>query len=145
VVFEDGNEQPLTELMDSARKPSNIVALSLPLDVQGRCWAEARTGETPEDFPIVWAMAVVDMEGDTVKNACVALTGTSNKSVSLAEAASQLGGKPLDAESIDQTAALVEKEVSPKGDYRGSVEYRSAMAGVMTRRALQACKEGEIA
>jgi CO/xanthine dehydrogenase FAD-binding subunit len=37
----------------------------------------------------------------------------------------------------------VQAEVTPKGDYRGGAEYRKAMAGVMTRRALQQCMEGE--
>ena len=142
VVFDDGSEQLLAELMESARKPNNLTALYLPLDVPGRCWAEARTGSTPADFPIVWAMAVVDLDGGVAKEARLALTGTWRQSVTLAKSVDLLLSKPLDEESIQQAAAAVEREVSPTEDYRGSVEYRAAMAGSMTHRALQSCKEG---
>jgi CO/xanthine dehydrogenase FAD-binding subunit len=143
VVFADGSEQPLADLLGSARKPNDISALHLPLDVPGREWAEARTGSTPADFPIVWAMAVVDQHGSVIKNARLALTGVWSQSVALAKSAELLAGKPLGEDAIQQIAAAVEAEVSPKGDYRGSAEYRKAMAGVMTRRALQQCQEGE--
>ena len=143
VTLEDGSEHPLVELLETARKPGDIAQVSLPLDVPGRCWAAARTGDTPKDFPIVWAMAVIDLDDGLVKDARLALTGAWQKSVALTEAAEGLVGKPLDEENIQTVSAAVEKEVTPKGDYRGSVEYRSAMAGVMTRRALTACMEGE--
>jgi CO/xanthine dehydrogenase FAD-binding subunit len=55
-----------------------------------------------------------------------------------------LVGAPLDKERIRAVAAAVEAEVSPKGDYRGSAEYRRAMAGVMTRRALERCLQEEV-
>jgi CO/xanthine dehydrogenase FAD-binding subunit len=34
----------------------------------------------------------------------------------------------------------VEEEVTPRGDFLGSEEYRRAMAGVLTRRALEQCR-----
>ncbi len=144
-VFDDGSEQLLAELLAAGRKPKEITALYLPMDVPGRNWAEARTGSSVEDYPIVWAMAVVDSGSGTVKNARLALSGVWNQSVTLAEAANLLTGQPLSKAVIRQTAEAVEQEVQPKGDYRGGVEYRKTMAGVMTRRALQACLEGESA
>jgi CO/xanthine dehydrogenase FAD-binding subunit len=36
-------------------------------------------------------------------------------------------------------ANAIEGEVAPEGDFRGSEEYRRAMAGVLTRRALEQC------
>jgi CO/xanthine dehydrogenase FAD-binding subunit len=45
--------------------------------------------------------------------------------------------------SIRAVATAVEDEVEPEGDFRGSEEYRRAMAGVLTRRALEQCLEKE--
>jgi CO/xanthine dehydrogenase FAD-binding subunit len=49
----------------------------------------------------------------------------------------------LDAERIRAVAAAIEQEVVPQGDFLGSEEYRRAMAGVLARRALEACLHQE--
>jgi CO/xanthine dehydrogenase FAD-binding subunit len=81
----------------------------------------------------------VETDNGVVRQARVALTGAWSEPVGLAEAAAQLVGEPLDEKHIQAVADAVEKEVTPKGDFRGSEEYRRAMAGVLTRRALEAC------
>jgi len=112
-------------------------------DEGGRRWGEARVARTPADDPIVAAVAVVEMAGDTVRQARVALTGVWPEPVRLAQAAAQLVGNPLDEANIWAVAEAVEKEVAPRGDFRGSEEYRRAMAGVLTRRALEQCLQQE--
>ncbi len=102
-------------------------------------WGEARVARTPADEPIVAAVAVVEVDGDTVRQARVALTGVWPEPVRLAQAPSQLIGSPLDEERIRAVAEAVEEEAAPTGDFRGSEEYRQAMAGVLTRRALEQC------
>jgi hypothetical protein len=141
-VLEDGSEILLAEMLESGGKEVAVKALSLSLDVQGRLWAEARTGSTPNDIPTVWAMAVVDLADGRVQNARIAVSGVWRQSVALAQSASLLVGNTLEAEVIENVTVAVVEETTPKGDYRGSVEYRKAMAGVMTHRALQACLEG---
>jgi CO/xanthine dehydrogenase FAD-binding subunit len=139
VDLEDGRGILLAEAPGQA---GSAGSLSLPLEVPGRLWAEARTGSTPNDFPIVWALVVLDVVDGIVQNARIALTGAWRQSVALAESAELLVGKKLDAETIQQVAAAVAKEAAPVGDYRGGEEYRKDMAGVMTRRALETCLEG---
>jgi CO/xanthine dehydrogenase FAD-binding subunit len=141
-IYEDGHEASLEELFKTGRRPRMLTAVQVPLDVPGRLWGEARTGTSPADFPIVWALAVVDMSDGVVQQARLALTGVWTQNIALAEAASRLTGNPLNAEWIGKTAAAVEEEVNPQGDYRGSAEYRRAMSGVMTRRALEKCNQG---
>ncbi len=102
-------------------------------------WGAAHVGRTPADTPIVAAVAGVEVAGGVVQQARVALTGVWPEPVRLAEAPAQLVGRPLDETSIQAVAGAVEKEVAPQGDFRGSEEYRRAMAGVLTRRALEAC------
>jgi CO/xanthine dehydrogenase FAD-binding subunit len=99
---------------------------------------------TPADEPIVAAIAVLALEGDVVRQARVALTGVWPESVRLAEAATRLVGSSLDAKHIQAVAVAVEEEVAPKGDFLGTAEYRRAMAGVLTRRALESCLRQEV-
>ena len=134
---DDGpTEIPLETLVQ--RKPEGKVS-TLHVRTGQMAWGEARVARTPADEPIVAAVAAVETENGVVRQARVALTGAWSEPVGLAEAAAQLVGKPLDEKHIQAVANAVEKEVTPKGNFQGSEEYRRAMAGVLTRRALEAC------
>lgn len=109
----------------------------------GMRWGEAHVARTPADEPIVAAVAVVEMDNGAVQQARVVLTGVWLEPARLAKVPAQLVGGPLDEDGIRAVAEAVEKEVEPKGDFRGSEEYRRAMAGVLTRRALEACRRRE--
>lgn len=140
--LQDGSEISLPEALEQPGQGGAAAAITLPLDVPGRLWAEARTGSTPRDFPIVWARAVVDLAEGSVQAARIALSGVWRQSVALSNAAGLLVGGPLDTAAVERVAQAVAEEAEPEGDYRGSAEYRRVMAGVMTRRALEACLEG---
>jgi len=134
-------ETPLEALLQ--RRAEGRVS-TLHVMVGGVKCGEAHVARTPADDPIVAAIAVVEIDGDVVRQARVALTGVWPELVRLAEAPAQLIGGPLDEERIRTVAEAVEKEVAPKGDYLGSEEYRRAMAGVLTRRALEKCLDQEM-
>ena len=118
---------------------------TLHVRVGGLRWGEAHVARTPADEAIVAAVAAVEMDGDVVRQARVALTGVWQEPVRLAQAPARLAGGPLDEDSIGETVKAVEKEVKPEEDFLGSEEYRRAMAGVLTRRALEACLRREVA
>jgi CO/xanthine dehydrogenase FAD-binding subunit len=120
----------------------DVTTLHVPLDGGWR-WGEARVARTPADDPIVAAVAAVRVNDDIVKEARVALSGAWSEAAKLAEAPAALVGDPLDEDRIREVAAAVEREITPQGDYLGSEEYRRAMAGVLTRRALEACLRQE--
>ena len=134
-------EIPL-ETMLQRRAEGKVSALHVM--VGGIRCGEAHVARTPADDPIVAAVAVVEIDGDVVRQARVALTGVWPELVRLAEAPAQLIGGPLDEERIRTVAEAVEKEVAPKGDFLGSKEYRRAMAGVLSRRALEKCLDQEV-
>jgi carbon-monoxide dehydrogenase medium subunit len=129
-------EMPLEELLQE-RVDGEIIALHVR--TEGLRWGYAQVARTPADDPIVAAVACVEMQGGKVRQARVALTGAWSRPVRLATAPGRLVGGPLDEKQIQAVATAVEEEVSPKEDFRGSSEYRRAMAGVMTRRALEQC------
>lgn len=149
-------EAPLEALLQ--RRVEGRVS-ALRVRVGGERWGEARVARTPADEPIVAAVAVVEMDGPStssgrapstssgqdgvVRQARVALTGVWPEPVRLAKAPSQLIDGLLDEKRIRAVAEAVEEEVAPKGDFRGSEEYRRAMAGVLTRRALEQCLRQE--
>jgi carbon-monoxide dehydrogenase medium subunit len=112
---------------------------ALHVRLEGLCWGGAHIARTPADEPIVAAIAGVRLEDGIVQEVRVALTGVWPELVRLAEAPAQLVGGPLDEVRIQAVAEAVQEEVEPRGDFRGSVAYRQAMAGVLTRRALGAC------
>jgi carbon-monoxide dehydrogenase medium subunit len=136
-------EVPLEALLERkvTGRVSALHVSSLP--ARGVEWGEARVARTPADEPIVLAVAAVETDGGVVREARVALTGVWSEPVRLAEAPSQLVGAPLDEARIRMVAGAVEGEVAPKGDFRGSEAYRRAMAGVLTRRALEQCLRQE--
>ncbi len=130
----------LTHGVGIARSPASgdVTALCVPRQAGAR-WGEAHVARTPSDDPIVAALAFVRTGDGVVQEARVALTGVSSRPVYLLDAPSALLGQALDQERIRAVASAVEDEVHPKGDYLGSEVYRQAMAGVVTRRALEAC------
>ena len=141
IVTVEGQGRVPVEAWLERRVQGRLVALDVP--VEGVCWGEAHVGRTPADEPIVSAVATVDWEHGIVRQARVALTGVWSRPVALAQAPARLAGAPLTVDAIRQVAAAIQAEVTPKGDFLGSEDYRRAMAGVMARRALKACLEGE--
>ena len=140
-VTVDDEEVPLEAVLRRDVK-GDVTALNVSLDDALR-WGQARVGRTPADDPIVAAVAAVWLNDDVVKEARVALSGAWSEVAKLAEAPTALVGGSLNGSHIQEVAAAVEEEVAPPDDYLGSEEYRRAMAGVLTRRALEACLRQE--
>lgn len=145
-------DMPLETLLQRKAK-GRALSLNVPPGDPCRRWGEAHVARTPADEPIVAAIAVVEMDGPStssgqggvVHQIRVALIGVWSEPVRLAEAPARLMGGPIDEDRIQVVAAAVEEEVAPRGDFLGSKEYRRAMAGVLTRRALERCLRQEVA
>jgi CO/xanthine dehydrogenase FAD-binding subunit len=142
-ILRKEGEMPLAAFLDRSKpRHGRLMAVHLPLNVAGRVWAKTHVARTPADEPIVGAVAVVDLTGNVVRQARLALTGVWREPVRLAQSAGLLVGGALDAGQIQQVAAAVEREVRPPGDFRGSAEYRRAMIAILARRVLNECKRG---
>ena len=136
---EDGPVEIALEDLLQQRATGKLSVLHVAPGGPGRRWGEAHVSRTPAEEPIVAACAVVEVADGIVQQARVALTGAWPGAARLAVAPAQLVGEPLDDARIRAVAAAVVAEVAPKGDYLGSEEYRRAMAGVLTGRALRQC------
>jgi carbon-monoxide dehydrogenase medium subunit len=76
-----------------------------------------------------------------VARAGVALTSAGPTPVKATEAERFLVGKPLDDATIAEAARLAAAAANPSADRRGTVEYKRAMARVLTARALRQAME----
>ena len=142
VVFESGVEAPLSDFLQRKVNEGKLISLSIPCDQPEQVSGNSAVRFIPTDEPIVASYAVLNVKDGVVQKARIALTGASREQAKLVDAAEQMVGKVFNDALIEEVVAAVTQEVSPKDDYRGSVDYRREMAGLMTRRALELCKKG---
>ncbi|MGZ4433442.1 MAG: FAD binding domain-containing protein [Trebonia sp.] len=117
IVGPDGaSELTLQQLLAALPPPAGRIITAVTISTAGRSSA-ARTGRTRADRPIVAAVARVTADGRRQ----VALTG--------------VAATPVLIDSPDQ---LDTSRLDPPADFRGSAEYRRALAAVLTARALAA-------
>ncbi len=82
----------------------------------------------------------LDSKG-TVKEARVALGAVAPTVLLVAKAAKAIEGTKLDDEALAKLAAACEAACSPIDDKRGTVEFRTEVAGVLARRAAKIAYE----
>lgn len=93
------------------------------------------------DWATAAAAVVVTMEGDRVSTVRIGLTNVAPTALRANDAEQYLVGKALDAATLDEVARLVRGVAEPAADLRGDEEYKTAMAGEMTKRALRQAAE----
>lgn len=88
------------------------------------------------DYALVGVAAVVTLEGSTVREARLALTGVGGVPVRAVEAERLLIRAPLSAESMAAAAESVRRTLEPHDDIHATAAYRRHLASVLTVRAL---------
>ncbi len=89
------------------------------------------------DYAIAAAAVVLTMNGATCEGASIALTNVGEMPLFAADAGASLAGKAIDEDSVAEAARLAMAIAMPVADLRGTVEFRTAMTGEMTRRAIR--------
>ena len=92
---------------------------------------------------LVNAALILDLKGDTVKSASITLGAVTPIITHATKAEKFLTGKKLNEKNIIAAADLAVKSAKPITDVRGSANYRSEMARVITRRGLTAIRDGK--
>jgi carbon-monoxide dehydrogenase medium subunit len=126
----------------TAIEPGEIlteIRIPVPAKDSGYCYAKLKrkTG----DFATAAAAVLLKLDGDRVLDVSIGLTNVGPTALKAADAASYLRGRPLTDAAITEAARLAMAICDPVDDLRGSVEYKTAMAGEMTRRALRTAAE----
>jgi aerobic carbon-monoxide dehydrogenase medium subunit len=100
----------------------------------GQAWLEfaRRHG----DFALAGVGVSLTLEGDTIREARLALTGVGGTPVRPSAAEHALVGGSPDAERVEAAVHAVHEAIEPDADIHASAEYRRHLAGVLTERAL---------
>lgn len=89
------------------------------------------------DYATAAAAVVITMADGKCTSASIGLTNVSDTPLWAEEASAILVGSSLDKATVDKAVAAAEAITDPASDMRGPAEYRTKMAGIMMRRALE--------
>ncbi len=139
-------EQPVDEFVTFVYRhgnhyPAIITGLTVPTLPERTGLGSAFVARTPADEPIVNAAAALTLRDDgLIARVIVAIGGATAVPVARFEL-EELVGAQLDDQILAGASAAIAAQVRPVSDYRGSYDYRVAMAALMTQRALAECRE----
>ena len=114
-----------------------MTAVRIPTPAAGTGMSYRKIKRKVGDFAIAASAVTLAMDGGKCTGATVALTNVADTAVLSAAAAEALVGSAVDDAAIDAAAEKAMADSDPTEDLRGPVEYRRAMAGEMTRRAIR--------
>jgi len=89
------------------------------------------------DFATVGVAVHLTFADGRVDRAGIALTAVAPNTIAATEAAASLVGAELDEAAIAQAASLAAQAAQPRGDLRGSADYKRRVVRVFTERALR--------
>jgi carbon-monoxide dehydrogenase medium subunit len=126
---------------DTLMKPDEIMTeIRIPTPAAGTGYCYAKLKRKVGDFATAAAAVTLRMKGDAVAEVAIALTNVGATPLKARAAEDALRGKPLTDASIAAGADLAMSICDPAGDQRGDAEYKTAMAGEMTQRALRTAR-----
>jgi len=122
-------------------KPGEImteIRIPVPAPITGYCYAKLK--RKIGDFATAAAAVTLRMKGETVQEVAIALTNVGACVLRARAAEDSLRGKAMNDASIAEAARLAMSICDPAVDQRGDAEYKTAMAGEMTQRALRTAR-----
>ena len=118
-----------------------MTAIRVPVPPAGHGFAYEKLKRKVGDFATAATAVILVMDGGKCASASVALTNLGETPIYSGEASAVLAGSTLDDAAIEKAVEIVKGAVAPFGDLKGTAEYRTAMAGVMTSRAIRRAAE----
>jgi carbon-monoxide dehydrogenase medium subunit len=111
-----------------------VTAVMVPLQMGGT--AMTVVARTPRDRPTVAVAARVVRRGEACAEVRLAWGGVAPYPLRAYAVERALSGQTLEDANIEAAVDRAAEALQPRSDFRGSAEYRRAMLGVLTRRAL---------
>ena len=126
---------------DTLMRPDEIMmAIHIPVPAPGTGYCYSKLKRKVGDFATAAAAVTLRMKGETVQDVAIALTNLGATPLKARAAEDSLRGKAMTDASIAQAADLAMSICDPAADQRGDAEYKKAMAGEMTQRALRTAR-----
>ncbi|MBI3699733.1 MAG: xanthine dehydrogenase family protein subunit M [Afipia sp.] len=122
----------------TALQPGEILtAIRIPVPPAGHGYAYEKLKRKIGDYATAAAAVILTMAGGKCTSASIGLTNVAETPLWAADAAKVLVGSKLDKASLDKAVAAAEAITNPASDGRGPAHFRTKMAGVMLRRAVE--------
>lgn len=118
-----------------------MTAIRVPVPPQGHGFAYEKLKRKVGDYATAATAVILVMDGGKCVSASVALTNLGETAIYAEEASAALVGSAIDDAAIEKAVGFVKEAIEPFEDLKGTVEYRTAMAGVMTARAIRLAAE----
>lgn len=121
----------------TALEPNEILTeIQIPKARPGGGNAYVKLEKRAGDFPIAGAAVSLQVSGGKIASARIGLTAVGPTALLAKESGDSLAGHAPDEAAFRHAADLAMKTAQPVSDLRGPADYKRAMAGVLTRRAL---------
>jgi carbon-monoxide dehydrogenase medium subunit len=122
-------------------EPGEIMTeIRIPVPAQGTGYCYAKLKRKVGDFATAASAVTLRLKGETVQEVAIALTGVGACVLKARAAEDALRGKAITDASIAEAARLAMSICDPVADQRGDADYKTAMAGEMTQRALRTAR-----
>jgi carbon-monoxide dehydrogenase medium subunit len=124
-------------LYDTELQPGEVLTrIHVPVPAAGTGWAYEKLKRKIGDFATAASAVLLKMDGARVAAASIALTNAAATPLKAVAAEASLVGRVLNEAALAEATRLAMEICDPVADQRGDVDYKRAMAGEMTRRAL---------
>jgi carbon-monoxide dehydrogenase medium subunit len=126
-------------LMTTALGPEEIVTeIRIPACGANVGCAYLKFPHPASRFAVVGVAAVLTVDGGKIARAGIGITGAGTHAVRARGVEAALTGKAADAATIQAAAERAPEGVDVQADLQGSVEYKTHLLKVFTRRAIEA-------
>ncbi len=114
-----------------------LTAILVSPFAEGTGYAYQKLKRKTGDWATAGAAVVLRMSGGLVTQARIGLTNVAPTALRARDAEAALIGQPVNDAVLDAVEKAVRSVCDPAEDLRGNVEYKTAMAAEMTRRAIR--------
>ena len=123
--------------METAIGPTEVLTeIHLPT-LDGWGYAYQKFNRRSEDWAMVAVSALVKQTGDICEDVRITLTNMGSTPLRATAVEEALRGQPLNAEAIAKASEQAAEGTDPPADLNASAEYKSHLARVLCRRALE--------
>ncbi len=129
-------------LLESAAQPGEILTgIRVTVPRQPAARAYRKLAQSASGFALAGAAVQLALDGDTIAEARIGITGVAEHAYRPREVEAALTGGALDASSVETACASAAEGVEVLEDIHAGAAYRGHLASVLTKRAVLAAIE----